>query len=184
MNVNNKMRVGISNDSRGISKVVDESLDGTKAIPVVFVQKTAEGSFSYRSDPEEGTALDNEMSYPVETDPAGSAEVVDEDVDGLKAVPIVPVTKNAEGKFVYASIGGGDKAVDWSEIQNKPENFPPSSHTHPISQITNLQTTLNSKLTAEQAAAQADSTAEDIAGLVADFNALLSALRAAKIMAE
>ncbi|MDE1411963.1 hypothetical protein PVN26_22275, partial [Bacillus licheniformis] len=79
-------------------------------------------------------------------------------------------------------IGGGDKAVDWSEIQNKPENFPPSSHTHPISQITNLQTTLNSKLTAKQAAAQADSTAEDIAGLVADFNALLAALCAAKNM--
>ncbi|TWM36755.1 hypothetical protein CHCC14819_1787 [Bacillus licheniformis] len=47
-----------------------------------------------------------------------------------------------------------------------------------------MQTTLNSKLTAKQAAAQTDSTAEDIAGLVADFNALLSALRAANIMAE
>ncbi|QAT67106.1 hypothetical protein EQZ20_20970 [Bacillus glycinifermentans] len=184
MNVNNKMRVGISNDSRGVSKVVDESLDGTKAIPVVFVQKTADGSFSYGSEPVEGTHLDNEMNHPIETDPSGTAEIVDEDVNGVKAVPIVLVTKNAEGEFVYTSLDSGNSGVEWSAILNKPPSFPPSSHTHPISQITNLQTTLNSKLTASQAAAQADSTATDIEGLVADFNALLAKLRTAKIMTQ
>ncbi len=184
LNVNNKMRVGISNDSHGVSKVVDESLDGTKAIPVVFVQKTADGRFSYGTDPEAGTEIDNEMRHPIETDPAGTTEVVDEDADGVKAVPIVPVTKNAEGKFVYTSVGGSNTDVDWADVQNKPTTFPPSSHTHPISQITDLQTTLNSKLTANQAAALADSTATDVEGLKADLNALLAALRTAKIMAE
>ncbi|QKG85096.1 hypothetical protein GXN76_11885 [Kroppenstedtia pulmonis] len=63
-------------------------------------------------------------------------------------------------------------------------NYANESHTHPISEITNLQTQLNSKLTATQAGAQADSTATEIGGLVDDFNALLTKLRAAGIIAE
>jgi hypothetical protein len=39
--------------------------------------------------------------------------------------------------------GGGD--VYWGSILNKPSTFAPSSHSHLISDITNLQTTLNSK---------------------------------------
>lgn len=35
--------------------------------------------------------------------------------------------------------------VDWSDVQNAPATFPATSHTHAISQITNLQTTLNGK---------------------------------------
>jgi hypothetical protein len=34
---------------------------------------------------------------------------------------------------------------DWAEITNKPTDFPPSAHTHPISEVTNLQTTLDGK---------------------------------------
>ena len=36
-------------------------------------------------------------------------------------------------------------STDWSGILNVPATFPPSSHTHPISAITNLQTTLDDK---------------------------------------
>lgn len=34
---------------------------------------------------------------------------------------------------------------EWSDIANKPSSFPPSAHGHPISDVTNLQTTLNAK---------------------------------------
>ncbi|MEK4910566.1 head fiber protein [Niallia sp. FSL M8-0099] len=51
-----------------------------------------------------------------------------------------------------------------------------------MSDVTNLQTTLNGKLTASKAATQANSTATDVAGLVADFNALLAKLKAAGLM--
>jgi hypothetical protein len=34
--------------------------------------------------------------------------------------------------------GGGGGSSDWSDITNKPSTFPPSSHTHPIDQVTDL----------------------------------------------
>ena len=34
---------------------------------------------------------------------------------------------------------------DWSDIVNKPTTFPPTAHNHAISEISNLQTTLNGK---------------------------------------
>lgn len=36
-------------------------------------------------------------------------------------------------------------AVGWAWITDKPATFPPSAHTHPISDITNLQTSLDAK---------------------------------------
>jgi hypothetical protein len=36
-------------------------------------------------------------------------------------------------------------APDWSVVQNKPATFPPSAHTHPISDVTNLQSSLDGK---------------------------------------
>lgn len=32
---------------------------------------------------------------------------------------------------------------EWANVQNKPADFPPSAHTHPISDVTNLQTELD-----------------------------------------
>lgn len=39
-------------------------------------------------------------------------------------------------------------SLDWDNITNKPVTFPPSSHTHPISQITGLQSALDAKANA------------------------------------
>jgi hypothetical protein len=41
--------------------------------------------------------------------------------------------------------GGGGGSVAWNDITGKPATFAPSSHTHPISEITNLQSSLNAK---------------------------------------
>lgn len=82
-------------------------------------------------------------------------------------------------RVVGASSGGGD-AVAWDDIADKPETFPPTigatgttaapgNHTH-----TGLLT--------GAAAEVNNSTAEDAPGLVADFNALLVALRARGII--
>src|SRR5690606_31906920 len=51
----------------------------------------------------------------------------------------------------------------WDDIQNKPSSFPPSSHTHAISDITDLQQALDSKETpqgAQQKADQAETNAK------------------------
>lgn len=39
----------------------------------------------------------------------------------------------------------GIGTIDWTSVLNKPTEFPPSAHTHAISDVTNLQTTLNGK---------------------------------------
>lgn len=46
-------------------------------------------------------------------------------------------------KAEEAGVGGGTAVnVNWSDIQNKPETFPPSVHTHPTSDVTGLDTKL------------------------------------------
>lgn len=130
MKVENRMRTPIVADPRGKSAVVDEAPDGTKAIPVTFVYKTSDG-FEHDGTPQPGTKVDNEMRKPVASDSRGNAEVVDEDVNGIKAIPLVPVVKNANGEFEYTEIGGGgDVTVDWADIQGKPATFPPATHDH------------------------------------------------------
>ena len=81
------------------------------------------------------------------------------------------------------NVGGG--TVTWDDVQNKPTSFPPASHTHGISEVNGLQAELNSKLTASQATAVEDSVdAPDVATLEEKVNELLSALRAAGIIAS
>lgn len=41
--------------------------------------------------------------------------------------------------------GGGPTSVTWSDVTGKPSTFPPSSHTHSISDVTGLQTALDGK---------------------------------------
>lgn len=98
----NKMRSSIEKDSSGVSRVIDEAIDGKKAIPIVVVTKNTSGHFVYDSDvelSEDGPV--NKMRSAIERDRHGVAEVVDEAVDGTKAIPIVFVTKNAAGTFEY-----------------------------------------------------------------------------------
>lgn len=44
-----------------------------------------------------------------------------------------------------AWISNNAATFDWDDITGKPATFPPSSHTHPISDVTNLQTALDGK---------------------------------------
>lgn len=43
-------------------------------------------------------------------------------------------------------------SLPWSQITDKPETFPPSAHTHPISDIIDLQQILNIKIEASDLA--------------------------------
>lgn len=200
--LNNKIKKPIDTDPRGVSKVVDSDVLGQKAIPVVFVTKQEDG-FTYNTEVDDSQTIDNRLRTNIERDSKGNIEVVDSDVDGNKAVPLVVVTKNEDGKFEYASLGSGGSgsgSVSWDDVTNKPSEFPPEDHTHNASdinagtldaariptldqsKITNLVSDLSSKLTATKAAHQAHSSAEDIETLVSDFNDLIDKLIAAGIM--
>src|SRR5699024_5300125 len=50
-----------------------------------------------------------------------------------------------KAKAEEAGVGGGTaESVDWKDVQNKPETFPPSAHRHPTSEVIDLDTKLES----------------------------------------
>ena len=57
--------------------------------------------------------------------------------------PGIPVTWQYDsGRNAWRVVRGG---TPWTDITGKPATFPPSAHQHPISDVTNLQSTLNNK---------------------------------------
>jgi hypothetical protein len=85
------------------------------------------------------------------------------------AAPTSPVngdlwTTAAGGLFVQVSgatvgpLGAGGGAADWNTIVNKPATFPPSTHSHPTSEVTGLDTALAGKAATVHTHAQADVT--------------------------
>lgn len=183
MTFTNKMRTPIEHDSEGYARVVDETVNGSKAVPVVFVVKDSDG-YGYGSEGDPEAVIENDIHTPVEADAHGARGVVDEDVDGTKAIPLVRVIKNGEGRFEYHTLDIGGGSMKWNEIEGKPDTFKPSDHSHGIDEITDLQKKLNGKLSAEKAKAHPDSKAEDVETLVADFNALLGKLRSSGLLSE
>jgi hypothetical protein len=56
------------------------------------------------------------------------------------------VTDDGNGNFTVTSTGGSGTDPEWADVQNKPTEFPPSFHTHPISEVVDLQSELDDKL--------------------------------------
>jgi hypothetical protein len=48
-------------------------------------------------------------------------------------------------KVGATTVIGTDAKIDWSSLKNTPATYAPSAHTHPISEVTNLQTSLDGK---------------------------------------
>lgn len=67
-----------------------------------------------------------------------------------------------------------DYLPEWDEVQNKPTTFPPSAHTHPISQVDGLQTALDGKQPVGDYATQTD--IDNINLEIADINIDLNIL--------
>lgn len=60
-------------------------------------------------------------------------------------------SKYGDGTTAWSSLSysvasaSGSATVEWTDVLNKPSTFTPSSHTHPISQVTDLQAALDAK---------------------------------------
>jgi len=60
-------------------------------------------------------------------------------------------TKYGNGSSTWTALSysvadaSGTSSVDWSAVLNKPSTFAPSSHTHPTSEVTGLDTALSGK---------------------------------------
>lgn len=80
--------------------------------------------------------------------------------DGNQHVPETGTGNNK--KVLKAGATPGSAAwgnVDWSELTGKPSTFTPSGHNHPISEVTNLQNSLDSKANASDLAKHQAETA-------------------------
>lgn len=55
--------------------------------------------------------------------------------------------------YIEANGGSGGGSPSWSSITGKPSTFPPEAHTHPIANVTGLQTALDGKADAGAAGA-------------------------------
>ena len=58
------------------------------------------------------------------------------------------------GTATYATSAGSANSIAWGNVSGKPSTYTPSSHTHTISQITNLQSTLDGKAAANHTHSQ------------------------------
>ena len=67
--------------------------------------------------------------------------------DGYSHIPATSTTNNGKVLKAGATANSANWSnVDWSEIANKPATFMPATHTHAISEVTNLQTSLDAKV--------------------------------------
>ena len=77
---------------------------------------------------------------------SGSVEVI----DNLESTSTEAALSANQGRVLKSLIdnaqtsgGGTATSIDWANVTNKPSTFTPSAHTHAISDVTGLQTQLN-----------------------------------------
>jgi hypothetical protein len=78
--------------------------------------------------------------------------------NGVAALDVDGDVVDADGNKVTGG-GGSGGSVAWTDITAKPSTFPPSSHTHPISEVVSLATALAAKADASALASYALSSA-------------------------
>lgn len=78
---------------------------------------------------------------------SGSVEVIDNltstDTEAALSANMGRNLKQLIDNIQTQSGGTSPSSVDWQNIQNKPSTFPPSAHTHAISDVTGLQNNLS-----------------------------------------
>lgn len=122
----------------------------------------------------------NKLKANLEKTPNGRELLAVEDVNGVKAVPMVLVTiDEATGKYSYAGSLGGGGGLTAEQVNQMLAGYSKTDHTHTGYATT---TQLNTKLTASKMTNIPNSAATDVAGAVADINKILAGLKSAGIM--
>ncbi len=66
-------------------------------------------------------------------------------IDNLDSVSSTAALSARQGKILSELIADKGSVSSWNDIKDKPSVFPPSTHTHSISDVSDLQSQLNSK---------------------------------------
>src|SRR5690606_20924752 len=110
---------------------------------------------------------------PIIRGPAGEGVPDYEGVEDGKVLVLVdgePAWGDAPGG------GGGGGPVSWDDVEDKPSTFPPSPHSHEISDVTGLQAALDGKQAAgSYAPATHTHTVSDVTGLQTTLDGKASA---------
>ena len=94
-----------------------------------------------------GVDIENSVILGDEGSPAAEVSLKATSADAISGVSNEKWMTPLRVSEAIAALGGGSggTAVNWNTLTGKPASFPPSSHTHPISEVAGLQTALNSK---------------------------------------
>lgn len=99
--------------------------------------------------------IENSVILGDEGSPAAEVSLKATSADAISGVSNEKWMTPLRTAEAIAALGGGSggTAVNWTTLTGKPTSFPPSSHTHPISEVSGLQSALNSKQAAGSYAA-------------------------------
>lgn len=84
-------------------------------------------------------------------DSSGLVSVSQALVNKADSSSLTSITQNLANKIDASGVSAAGKSGSYADLTNKPASFPPSTHTHPISDIVGLQNSLNAKLDASGA---------------------------------
>lgn len=93
-------------------------------------------------------------------------------------VPEAPSDGGTYGRRNAAWVSVTSPTIDWGDITGIPATFPPSPHSHPISDVTGLQTALDGRATDAELAAEVTARTNADSTLQGNINAVDSALTA------
>lgn len=120
---------------------------------------------TYKPILEEGSAKDLYLRMIIEVSNASTVELK---IDPTIAIPsqkwvnerLEKAEQNAKN-YTDRELEKYEEAVAWDDVENKPSMFPPSAHTHEISDVTDLQDELNKKETPQGAQQKVNVHAEE-----------------------
>jgi hypothetical protein len=121
---------------------------GAQFFNTTLNQMMVYGSSGWQSMASSGSAATTASA--VTFTPSGNIAAVNvqlaiQELDAEKP-PLEPQDGGTYGRKSGAWVSVVSPSIDWSAITGKPSTFPPSAHSHPISQVTGLQAALDGKV--------------------------------------
>lgn len=98
--------------------------------------------FNHQHTVDDVTGL-KEILDNIEVGSGGTASI--EVIDSLDSVSSTDALSARQGKILSDLIADKSSVSSWNDIKDKPTTFPPSTHNHTVTEITGLQSQLDSK---------------------------------------
>lgn len=148
----------ISTGGNGLPYVLDENGNYVVEKQVLFKKSiiSKEEVVAYGEDNVDYVGTYAPLNHPHTVDDVtGLQEILDnvgsggtcsiEVIDSLDSVSSTDALSARQGKILSDLISDKSSVSSWNDIKDKPTTFPPSTHNHTVTEITGLQSQLDSK---------------------------------------